>query len=141
MIEFLDVWDSVHGGYPLRAGIALVVWVVGSIILLRRKNYAELTVFFLVSAMMGSIISSQGQPMPMGLRQGNPQLMQAVATGWSIQAGVSLLLAVVCFGATVSRFVIQIRNRRAASRAENPPDRVESAFAQKIDLGPAYPKR
>ena len=115
MIEFLDVWDSVHGGYPLRAGIALVVWVVGSIILLRRKNFADLTVFFLVSAMMGSIISSQGQPLPMGIRQGNPQLMQAVATGWSIQAGISLLVAVACFGATICRFVIHMRNRRAAS--------------------------
>ena len=104
-----------NGGYPLRAGVALAAWVVGSIILLRRKNFADLTVFFLVSAMMGSIISSQGQPLPMGLRQGNPQLMLAIATGWSIQAGLSLLLAVVCFGATICRFVIQIRNRRAAS--------------------------
>gem|GEM_PF-4529301 len=115
MIEFLDVWDSVHGGYPLRAGIALVAWVAGSIILLRRKNYADLAVFFLVSAMMGSIISSQGQPLPMGIRQGNPQFLLAIATGWSIQAGLSLLLAVVCFGATICRFVIHTRNRRTAS--------------------------
>jgi len=122
MIEFLDVWDSVHGRYPLRAGLALVAWVAGSMILLRRKNFADLTVFFLVSAMMGSIISSQGQPLPMGIRQGNPQWMLAIATGWSIQAGLSLLLAVFCFGATIWRFVIQIRNRRASSRVENSLD-------------------
>jgi len=91
-------------------------------ILLRRKNFADLTVFFLVSAMMGSIISSQGQPLPMGIRQGNPQWMLAIATGWSIQAGLSLLLAVFCFGATIWRFVIQIRNRRASSRVENSLD-------------------
>lgn len=114
-MEFFDVWDSVNGGYPLRAGIALGAWVVGSIILLRRKNFADLTVFFLVSAMMGSITSSQGQPLPMGISKGNPELSQAIATGWSIQAGLSLLLAVFCFGAAIRRFIIGIRNRRSAS--------------------------
>ena len=114
-MEFFDVWDSMHGGYPLRAGVALVAWLVGSILLTRRKNFADLTVFFLVSAMMGAITSSQGQPLPMGISQGKPVLSQVIAAGWSIQAGLSLLLAVFCFLATIRRMVILIRNRRTSA--------------------------
>lgn len=111
-MEIFDLWNGMNGGYPLRAGIAFAAWVVGSIILLRRKNYPELTIFFLVSAASGVVIGSQGNPLPSGFGQ-SPAGMEAVSTLWKSQVWISVLLAIGCAGAILRQFIFKRRDRRA----------------------------
>ena len=112
-MEIFDLWDGMNGGYPVRAGVALAAWVVGTIFLLRRKNYPELTIFFLVSAASGVVIGAQGNPLPAGLGQ-SPAGMEAISMGWRSQVMISVLLAIGCAVAILRQFIAKRRDRQAS---------------------------